>query len=412
MSAISVHIDRLRTLEAADRKIPTRQQLLLVTEDIFGGVTLSRTLERPEFSGWTAQEVGQLAEKFGKFLSQVYKGRPKAAALLSGESSFLPLPELAMSREQILVFRSAIHRMRECARAGKSFRPRAGEPTLKAIESYLANVDPSHHDESAGPVIIPDGYSPEQLGRDIKTSLAALVNTMPDVEDVDRFWVRAYTAPSANLAAEHLYLVRWLASHDLGAKLDELGTGELHLAGLMVKAYDILEQYRLDAVNGTGVLCAPGAADGDVETLCAALDAVSWVDQAAVGRVGRVLDTVARDPENSRLRSVLASRLRAAAPVFASERGALSDIKYLNEGHVMLLCQRAGLDSDAAEERKAREQIRNRLVELGLGADLDRELPAGLDAWRAGTLEEFYDSRAAAAAAPWDIEFADDLVEA
>jgi hypothetical protein len=395
-NAIDVHIERLRHLEPVHEPIPTTGQLQQLAQDVSDLVPLSQTVSRPEFEDANEDIVASFAEKFGKFLSQSNKGRDKAAPLAGDDIGMLfDYP----TRDEVHRIRASWKHYQALEAAGKAkqYKKSAEHVSAQELRLYRMYMPASVFEDAAAPVIIPEGWDQESLGRNIITSVAAMVNTMPTQEEIDRYWTRNFIMPTPVLTAEHLHLLRWIASHDLGFKLEELDGTLWYINSLLVQAYDVLDQYRRDAIAACQTLSSPDAAYGDLDELKSALSAVSWLNQGVAERTERAVEIATGDPGNTRLRAAVATRLRALVTSLETQVGALVDIKHLNEGHVIRLCQRIGLDVDAAEERKAREQIRTRLIDIGLGADIDRELPAGLDAWRNGQLAEFYASREAAA---------------
>lgn len=381
MSHISSHIDRLRNLRVQERPRPSLEQVSQVVVDIYNQQPLAVTLENPLVAPLGVQGVIEVAEGFGKFRARSHKGSAKAKSLLEEETGMLWAPT----------------RAERDARAALLERGRR--------DPWRGNCAPEL-DEDVPAVIIPAGYDPATLGRNIRASLSALARALPDSDEIQRYWNRRYAETAAELTAEHVCLVWWLATNRLGHKLDELDASTEHLNGLLVRAHDLLETRRKDALRALRSLCVTGSHEAPAETLIEALDAVTWADMGLFRRVRAAVDQL-NVHDTDAMRRTLSGRLNTvrswAGP---AATGVLADIAMLNQAHVALLCDSSGLATDAAEERRVREELRSFLVSVGLGADLDQEVPAGLAAWRMGQLEAFYTSRAARAesASQWALQ--------
>ena len=381
MSRISSHTERLRSLRPVDRVIPTTSQLRGIADDIYDNVALSTTVRRPEMAGLTGPDIVDIAEAFGKFRSQSLRGSAKAGTQLSED---LGLIAFGLGRDDIKRISSAVNRYREAAAAGRAWNCRKDDPPVAVVQDWAANA-PDGLIAEVPDVVVPAGYEPEATGRHIRVSLAALVNTRPSDEEIDRYWARSYAERPKEMTAEHVYLVWWVSHHNLGSVLDDLGAEDLHIASLLVRAHDLLETVLAEArakmnhlVTGTH----------DLLRIQEMVEDCSWINEGVFSRVRDAVHAAVENP-TERLVALALSRLDVVRRWYTSGAAGLGDIADLNEGHLMHLCRRAGLEVDSGEEKRVREELREKLVELGLRADLDQILPAGLAAWRAGRLPDF-----------------------
>lgn len=390
MSAITAHIDRLRDLCSSEDKAPTLEQLRVITRDVFDAVPLSGTVARPELAEFTEAEICAIAEDFGKFRARSAKGDAKARTYLYEEF----LDEAGMlfppTREDLLDWNKRLERSRHLPNYKGDTAPTwAGQPV------------PLWFREVPTPVLIPSGYEPHSVGRNIRASLAALVKSMPSEEELHRFYNRRYATEEAELTAEHLHLVWWLALMGMGYKLDDLTASQFLLNQSLVAAHDVIETSIRDARHAMATLAEADAPTASASELSELVHAASWTHPATFSRLTPVVSSLA-EQDSERVRRMLSMRLNGYRAWYAAEGARLVDIAQLNEAHLRALVERAGLAYDAATERVVRAEIRTRLVELGLGSDLDQEVPAGVTAWRRGRLAEFYASREARAAGDAD----------
>jgi hypothetical protein len=274
--------------------------------------------------------------------------------------------------------------------------------------------------------VLPRGYDKEASGRDIGRSLSAIMMKPVDDGEIIRFVERTYTVPGTTLSADHVQLLHWVAAHGLSAKLLELAgkrvgwmkSSALSSAGpvaievkdlgvnsvlcsVLVQAYDLLEVARADAVTALGVIVRTPdpMTTVDVDTLRGAIANARWLAAGELNRLDKLAAQVQQDPRNARLAEILRARVHSfSLAVRHNPLGyAVGSVEQLNQGHLLQILAANGLGADAAEEKAVLADVRARLTGMGLLNDLDRELPAGLRAWRSGRLEEFYSSRQARA---------------
>lgn len=384
MPDIRPHIDRLRTLVSDGELVPTVEQVATITDDVFHVRPLEVTLERPELTDFSVRDVVNVAETFGKFRARSRKGAPKADTITAEE----------FCEQAGMLFAPSGSDLREWnARAKRVNKMLSGSG--KRMSNWSGQPMPAMLVERTTPlVIVPNGYDKATLGRNVQASLAALVVTEPDAAEVERFWNRTYSEKPVELTAEHIYLVWWLSQHNLGWKLDELGSEYGYLAASLTHAYDVAQTYRRDALAAAHELVALDTATVEVETLNRLVQAASWLHHGQFAPAVKATRAMAI-ADSERLRSLLGGQLRTLARWLNASASGLSDIHLLNEGHVQSMVALAGLSHEAADERRARTEMREKLVAIGLEADLDMELPAAVAAWRSGLSEEFLESRKA-----------------
>lgn len=392
MSAITENIEHLRNLRAEAKKIPTPGMLRLVADDLYAGRPLQTTTARAEFADWTAVEVVNAAEELGKFRARSNKGKERSGNQLAAD---LELLTFGMSRDDIIRLAAAAQRYREAVAEGKgsSWKPRVGEPGKQLVQLWSDNAG----DEFVGDmpdVVIPHGWEPAALGRNIRASLSAVVNTRTTDEEIDRYWNRTFAERQREFTAEHVFLVWWLAKYDLGAQLNKLNASSDYLNPLLVEGHDLLEVAMAETREKLEELTSSPAPN--LGRMLELIEDCQWLDDGLFGRLRAIVDaahaagTHSIEGTEDRLGRIVVSRLDVIRRWMPTGTRTLSDIAYLSEGHLHKLCRRAGMDVDSAEEKKARDDIRSRLTTLGLSADLDQELPAGLAAWRSGQLEEYW----------------------
>jgi hypothetical protein len=244
-------------------------------------------------------------------------------------------------------------------------------------------------------VVIPSGFSPEEIGRDITRSVAALVALRPTAADVQRFYNRRYTKVLQPLTFEMTSTV-WAFAR-LG-RLD--GLANVSQAESFVRnavgAWDTLAVARRDAMNGLAVLVGDTT---DAVELAAATTALRPVWETEASRFSSfVASGLIGSKQFDRERSWLRRRVAAGQLVVA-------DVASLNQGQVLRICQAAGLDTDAIN-RVEETSIRTGLAELGLAKDADQLVALGVRATRAGLREAFWDAcrRRAVGDTAWDSE--------
>lgn len=394
-------IEVLRTAPSDHGHAPTVAQVRLLIDDIWQMRPLALTAARPELTVFGELELISIAEHFGKHRARVLKraldGKRVRHDVLSA-GMLVPPSEAEVREARQLMARGAVPGQK----ASKGV-PRFPRRLLHAVE--LARSDWG---------VIPDGYDRDSgHGRDVHASLAAVLAQPVDDAEIIRFVDRTYTESTVTLDADHVRLLHWLATHGLASKLLELAgkrvevrdgrevvvdadaPGNPTLARMMVQAYDLLEVARADAVRALGrVVRGLVTEPADVK---AALVVARWLAPGPIGRVVRLAERCEANSGQPRLRQIFDTQVSTFGHSVRTSPDAfvVRDVADLSAAHLTQLLTLSGLTVDDSEEKAAANELRARLVEMGLRNDLDRELPEALRAWRAGRLEEFYASRQA-----------------
>lgn len=390
MSAITENIEHLRNLRAEAKKIPTPGMLRLVADDLYAGRPLQVTTARAEFADWTAVEVVNAAEELGKFRARSNKGKERSGNQLAAD---LELLTFGMSRDDIILLADAAQRYLEKEAEGKKWTRRVDDPPKQLVQMWAFNAGEEFVGDMPD-VVIPHGWEPAALGRNIRASLSAVVNTRTSDEEIDRYWNRTFAERQREFTAEHVFLVWWLARYDLGAQLNKLNASSDYLNPLLVEGHDLLEVAMAETREKLEELTSSPAPN--LGRMLELIEDCQWLDDGLFGRLRAIVEaayaagTHSIEGTEDRLGRIVVSRLDVIRRWMPTGTRTLSDIAYLSEGHLHKLCRRAGMDVDSAEEKKARDDIRARLTSMGLSADLDQELPAGLAAWRSGQLDEYW----------------------
>lgn len=366
-------LEHLRNLRPVERVVPTLEQVQAALQAVRDAEPLAVTLRRAEFSDWTALDLIGTVEALGKYLAQQRKSAVRGH-IISWDQSGMLFP---LSQQDI-------------AEIKKSFKSRTAGS--KKTRSLL----PSGTEQDTVVVYIPQGWAPIELGRDVTQSVAtAVVSEVTDAEIV-RFLDRHYRRAALDLTADHVYLLVWLAEQGLLSRLGELTAAEASLAAVLVQAWDLLEVSAQDAKRGLEALAeADRTGTWDLEELEAHCQRAHWIHPGEVDRVLKVVQSLKADPSNQALRKIVAARIRSFGQL-ARRSSILAEAKVpeqINVAQAQLICAGAGLLSGEAEEKVIRAEIRDRLTEMGLGNDLDREIGEGVRAWKLGLLDEFYTTR-------------------
>lgn len=380
-------IAQLRTLQPAQRVTASAAQIRTIIEDINDARPLDVTAGRGELADLGADGILEVVAQFGMYRARVKKrNAPKAEALAWYDSGMLFPP----SRTEVLA-----QRQRQIRRA-----KRRNE-----------EIDWDH----IPPVILPHGYEKGSgHRRDLGKSIAAIVVTGVEDEEIIRFVARHYEEASALLSADHVHLLWWTLSHGLADKLTQLQSNHATLAGLLVQAYDLLDVARIDAI--TALADVLSASSDDIVGLRDALSRCRWLSPGEIGRLERVVVEFERGRDNASLRKILTSRLGNFASWVRNnpDTFALTDVSQMSEAQLRAVLTLTGLSTDEAAEKEIVGELRANLTRMGLGADLDREIAEGLRAAKFGRLEEFYASRQARVDGDpdWAVAYAESLADA
>lgn len=241
-------------------------------------------------------------------------------------------------------------------------------------------------------IILPDGFSKRDLGRDVESSLVAIVALQPSHNDVKRFIQRNYKRPQQPLSFEMLCSV-WMFAR-LGrlsglAKVSETSS----FVRNCVLAWDTLEVARRDAMEALLVLQTSN--DPDQLHLAASKLLPLW--EADAREFMRMIEIAGPDSAAfERARTWLAKRVAAGQLIVDS-------VEHLAEGQVRRIATLVGLDTEVIS-RLEESYIRQHLVRLKLERDAEQLIPIGVVAVRAGLEDEFLQAcaRRVAGDEDWD----------
>lgn len=371
-------IETLRSAKDSQTVNPTASQVRSIIDGLEQGVFLDDMPLREDLKDFTPGQILSIAGEFGRHRARVLKtkltNRHVSSAAIS--SGMLIPPTMQEIRE--------VHG-----------RIMSGRPPLKRQRWVMPFAD-----EAFEEYILPVGWDRDGgFGGDYHKSLSAVFAAPVEDAELDRFVERTFAKVTTKLDADHVCLLHWLASHGMAVKLLDLVEGDgpqnVPLAHLFVEAYDLLEVERHDAMVALGRLMR-----GEVTQLPdirRALAQSRWLAPGQLGRLDRLAEQVQRNPDNTRLSRILTERLDSLRLSVRSNQDAfiVRDVEHLSSAHLAQILTANGLGVDEVEEKAVALELRTRLTQMGLVNDLDRELPEGLRAWRAGRLEEFYASRQA-----------------
>jgi len=250
-------------------------------------------------------------------------------------------------------------------------------------------------------IVLPDGFSKAEIGRDINGSIEALVALQPTADDITRFIQRHYKRTAHPLSFEMLCAVWTFARlnrvHGL-AKVSEAPDFTRNC----VAAWDTLELARQDAMAALAVL----ATSRDLTALTTAASKLAPVWEAEARNLQGLLEAGG---------STSSAFLRAQAWLYkrlASGQLIVSNVSMLNEGQVRRIAMLVGLDTEVIS-RNEETYIRTKLGELNLMLDSEQLVPVGVAAIRAGLEEVFFDacSRRADGDQNWGVELESLLVQ-
>lgn len=395
-------IERLRTLQPQRRVTATAAQIRTIIDDVTEGYNLGDSAARPELADLGAAGILDVVAEFGKHRARVKKrNAPKAQPVAWYESGMLFPP----GRTEVLTKqqREAANRKRALTKARN-----------KAEAAGLTFVEPEDTTEETPAVYLPFGYERDaEHRRDIGKSIAAIAVTPVEDEEIIRFVARHYEEQTSLLDSDHVHLLWWVLTEGLTDKLAEIGPTNTTLADLLVQAYDLLDVARVDALTALATITG---GERDPQILRATIAQCRWLAPGELDRLSKVLTEAETHPDNPRIAEILATRLRSFTlwvrqnPATFAIRG----VAELSEAHLVQILAASGLVDDESAEKEMVAELRSRLTQMGLAADLDREIAEGLRAWKLDRLEEFYVSRQARVDGDpdWAVSYAEALADA
>lgn len=237
-------------------------------------------------------------------------------------------------------------------------------------------------------VTIPVGFERKAFHkRDVAKALAAIVVTDPDDDTIARFIARKYQTQARVLTFPHVTQVWFFARLGRLDELDRVNPANHVFGELLVEAYDLLDVARQAAIDGINLLVQGDASD--LDAIEAACQKASWVAEADIRRISKMV-TLAKARSGSlrlleRELSFFAQRVRQSPGAYRPQ-----EVADLNLGHINRIAAAAGLDVEN-DERADEIEVRQTLKNLGFTSDLDRLVPEGVRAVRAGKGDEFFE---------------------
>lgn len=244
-------------------------------------------------------------------------------------------------------------------------------------------------------IVLPDGFSKSEIGKDIEGSLIAIVALHPSAEDVTRFIQRHYRRSAQPLSFEMLAAVWTFARLKRTAGLAKVSEA-MSFVRNCVAAWDTLEVARQDAMRALAVLTS----SDDESSLRDAVIKLQPVWEAEARNLKGLLEAGSvQTAAFQRAQSWLAKRVAAGQLV-------VMHVSDLNEGQVRRIATLAGLDTEVIS-RNEETYIRTKLAELNLSLDAEQLVPVGVTAVRKGLEDAFFDACQKRAAG--DQDWASDL---
>lgn len=268
-----------------------------------------------------------------------------------------------------------------------------------------------------GHVVLPEGASADETGKNIEKSMAHIVHGQPDEATIRRFLARYYHDVTPSLTWGIIRAVHRFAEQGLLPAIDkaaEVRPGETNpkLAALIVQAYDMLDLACTDIRVTVEQLCA--AADVLASNDCTEADIAAVTEGAARIRVAHESDIdkmlrilSATTPSDTRL-AVRELRYLAQRAEAHPKRWRPSRIDDLNEGQVRRIAEAAGVIVERVSA-DVDNDIRELLVDTDQSDDQDLLLTLGYEAFHRGQRELF--SEALVRRSSGDLSWADDLNE-
>ena len=292
--------------------------------------------------------------------------------------------------EQLPLFGEAAKPRRRRSRSAGSVRTSARREAL---------IEELRRDANA--VVIPPGFERKAWHkRDVAKALASIVVTDPDDETIARFIARKYQTQAKVLTFPHVTQVWMFARLGRLERFDRINPKNPVFGQLAVEAFDLLEVARQDAINGLLLLAA---GPGDRTELANACTKASWLAESEIKKIAGMIERGSPDVRLAVELNFLRQRIESNPSGYMP-----ASIAELNPGQVRRIAMASGLSVDN-DDRSEEAEIRQALKDYGFTNDLDRLVPAGVKASRAGRREEFFDVMKARKAGDneWHLAFED-----
>ncbi|MCP4792012.1 MAG: hypothetical protein GY882_01550 [Actinomycetia bacterium] len=239
-------------------------------------------------------------------------------------------------------------------------------------------------------VTIPLGFDRASgSGSQCEQSIARLLFERPDKELTTRFLARVQSANAAPVISGRDVFILW--QFDRVGRLHEMDevSDAKTFAQRMVQAWDVAADHLERSAKAAGVIATFNLGKGRLKRLLNAVETVTWVNEARMTRLAEAVTAASEGGEfaarnlESEMRSVRRD-IKATPEAYVPR-----SLRHLNDGQILRLIEAVGLGHDE-DQRHVENDIRDRLVDLGLRRDLDLLLPIGIEAGRAGCLDAFW----------------------
>lgn len=242
-------------------------------------------------------------------------------------------------------------------------------------------------------VVLPEGYEPKAVRRrDVRRSLANIVEHRPDEETLRRFVIRRDHFVVSVLTYGDVASTHVMVAHGHLQTLHKAAfASDQHFAPergrMMVEAYDLLDIARADGAACIAELAAMAYAEElDLSRIKSLIVRSRWMAEGDLAGIKVALESYGNLGDAGKLRKELrfldkklASGLAYLQPVMIGE---------LNDGQVFRLVQSMGLPTEETSHN-LEDTVRAWIDEAGLTGDSDQLYAAGIQAWRAELEEEF-----------------------
>jgi len=365
-------LKHLAEVEPAFTRTPTLHQVRQIVSHLRTGYSLDESLQ--QLDGLESEDVVHLVEGLGRYISQTTKVKVDAVVLpwdASGTMFFAP------SQEELAAERKA-----------KKANPKAG------LTGKSTNFIPAEVSLDQEVVFLPHSWTKIELEKNLSQSVATVVLTDIDDDEVTRFLNRYYSRSEITVSAEHLFLLQWLSENKLLGRLEKLDEKHYALASVLTKTWESLLVWQGEAQESYAALCNTPEDTWEAQELLDHVDRCAWLWPAELEQVRSALQAVHRSAGNESVKMVAQRRLDSFSKVAgASGKGSIAIPEGLTFAHVHYLAKSQGLTGHEDEEKSVRSELRAWLIDNNLVNDIDIEVEAGVGAWRLGLLNEFYANR-------------------
>lgn len=256
-------------------------------------------------------------------------------------------------------------------------------PTPLSKEEFTGETDT---------IAIPEGFSKEELGHDVRKAVASILHHRPDEALIRRFIIRTNNRAHMVLTFGLVSSVAAIAQLGRIAEIDGVaksrdGSYIPELSRMLVASYDLLDVSRADAMTAlVDIMMTSTIETIDFANLEHQIVKARWVNEAAFTRLEITLDEAKESGNSAPLAlelSRLVSRIKANP-----NNWLLANISQLTEGHVMSICKQAGISIEDTS-RQEESNVKSWIVDAGLSNELDQLISTGIQAYRCELDEVF-----------------------